>query len=154
MDIPAAELADLVLRTARRLRAAHTVELEDLPVNPHQARALTVVARLGPVRPSALADRLHVAARSATEVVDFLVAGEWVARAPDPDDRRALLLSLSPKGWALLAQVEAARARGAEAVLAVLDARERGLLARILSRTASESSPEPGAATDASPPRG
>lgn len=124
MNIPEAgsvELADAVLRTARRLRRANAEELDGLAVNPHQARALRSIARFEPVRMADLADRLHVAARSATEVVDFLVAGGWVARAPDPADRRARLLSLTDEGRALLAEVVAARQRAADVVLRGVD---------------------------------
>lgn len=116
MGIPEAELADLVLRAARRLRRATADELEGLPVNPHQARALRTIARLEPVRPSVVAERLHVAARSATDVVEFLVAGGWVTRSPDPADRRATLLTLSTTGRGLLAAVEDARTRAAATV--------------------------------------
>ena len=116
MGIPEAELADLVLRAARRLRRATADELEGLPVDPHQARALRTIARLEPVRPSVVAERLHVAARSATDVVEFLVAGGWVTRSPDPADRRATLLTLSTTGRALPAAVEDARTRAAATV--------------------------------------
>ena len=44
------------------------------------------------MRPSVLAERLHIAARSATEVVDALEERGLVERGPDPDDRRATLV--------------------------------------------------------------
>ncbi len=125
MSIPEADLADLVLRAARQLRRANAVELSGLAVNPHQARALRTIARLQPVRIAALAERLHVAPRSATDVVDALVDGGWVARTPDPGDRRAALLSLTPAGVELLFAVDAARARAAISVLGVLPADQR-----------------------------
>ena len=118
MDIPAADLADLILRVARRLRTANAAELQGLPVNPHQARALRVVARLEPVRPSAVADRLHVAPRSATDVVEFLIAGGWVERSPDPDDGRAQALSLTDEGVDLLRAIRGSRDQWLQGVLA------------------------------------
>ena len=133
MDIPEAELADLILRVARRLRRATADELDGLPVNPHQARALRTIARLQPVRIAGLAERLHVAPRSATDVVDALVDGGWVARTPDPGDGRASLLSLTPTGAELLSAVDAARARAAVSVLGVLPADRRAAVAGALA---------------------
>ena len=136
MDIPEAgpvELADAVLRTARRLRRANALELEGSAVNPHQARALRTIARLEPVRMADLAERLHVAARSATDVVEFLVAGGWVARIPDPSDGRARLLSLTPSGRWLLAEVDAARARAAEGLFGGLADEQRQAVIEALS---------------------
>ena len=130
----APELADLILRTARRLRAAHADELEGLPVNPHQAHALRAIHRLEPARPSEVAGRLRVARGSATEVIDALVAGGWVARTPDPTDGRATLLSLTASGDALLAQVAAARARGAERVLGAMPPADRAATATAHAR--------------------
>lgn len=135
MDIPEAELADLILRVARRLRRANAVELEGSPLNPHQARALRVVARLAPVRPSVVAERLHVAARSATDVVEFLVASGWVERTPDPADRRAQLLTLTASGQGLLGDVDAARARAAEMTLGKLTVEQRQSVADALGRS-------------------
>ena len=134
MIIPESELADLILRVARRLRRANALELEESPLNPHQARALRVVARLAPVRPSVVAERLHVAARSATDVVEFLVAGGWVERTPDPADRRARLLTLTASGQGLLCVVDAARARAAEMTLGGLTVEERQSVADALTR--------------------
>ena len=132
MDIPDTELADLILRAARRLRRANASELTGLPVNPHQARALRVIARLEPVRMADLAERLHVAPRSATDVVEFLVGGGWVERSPDQGDRRARLLSLTAAGRALLSDVSDARARAAGEVLADLTDVDRATLGHAL----------------------
>lgn len=133
MDIPETELADLILRVARRLRRTTAEELEGLPVNPHQARALRTIARLQPVRMADLAERLHVAPRSATDVVDALVAGGWVLREPDPSDRRATLLSLTSSGARLRDEVDAARARAAHVVLSAWDKERRSQVAEALA---------------------
>lgn len=137
MDIPEVsetELADTILRSARRLRRANAEELEGLPLNPHQARALRVVGRLEPVRMADLAERLHVAPRSATEVVEFLVAGGWVERVHDPDDRRTRAVRLTGPGRALLTDVEDARARAARAVLGHVRGQEGATIASALGR--------------------
>lgn len=134
MSVSTPDLADLLMRAGRRLRSAHAEELTDLPVNPHQARALRAIARRAPLRPSALAEALRVAPRSATEVVDALVAGGWVERARDPDDGRAMLLDLTPRGRELIGDIDRARARAAEKLLGGLSESERATLAAVLGR--------------------
>ena len=72
------------------------------------------------MRPSVLAERLHIAARSATEVVDALEARGLVERAPDPDDRRATLVRPTEAARSELAEVDRVRREQSERFLAVL----------------------------------
>ena len=84
------------------------------------------------MRPSMLAERLHIAARSATEVVDALEARGLVERGPDPDDRRATLVRPTEAARAELAEVDRVRREQSERFLAVLSERDRRTLDRIL----------------------
>ena len=123
---------DLLFGTARRLRREFAVALLDVDVTPAQARALRTVMEAGSMRPSALAERLHIAARSATEVVDALEARGLVERGPDPDDRRATLVAPTDAARAELAEVDRVRHEQSERFLAVLSERDRNTLDRIL----------------------
>jgi DNA-binding MarR family transcriptional regulator len=84
--------------------------------------------RTGPRRPGAL----HIAPRSATEVVDALEAKGLVQRAPDSTDRRATLVSLTPRGNGLIDEVRRARGLESEKLFAQLSKTDRAHLARIL----------------------
>ena len=84
------------------------------------------------MRPSVLAERLHIAARSATEVVDALEARGLVERGPDPDDRRATLVRPTEAARAELAEVDRVRREQSERFLAVLSEPDRRTLDRIL----------------------
>ena len=86
----------------------------------------------GSMRPSVLAERLHIAARSATEVVDALEARGLVERGPDPDDRRATLVRPTEAARAELAEVDRVRREQSERFLAVLSEPDRRSLDRIL----------------------
>ena len=130
---------DLVMALARRVRREHAESLADWDVTPSQARALRVLASAeAGMRPSVLADELRIAPRSATDVVDGLEARGWLARAADPTDRRATVLSLTPDGHELVGRVEDVRRVASERVLDVLTDAQRRTLHEILSVVVGE----------------
>lgn len=61
----------------------------------------------GPVTQRELADALHVTPRNVTRFIDALEQADLVARGPHPDDRRASLLTLTPKGRKVAAALSA-----------------------------------------------
>ena len=89
------DLGDLVMRVARGLRQRGAAVTAPWDLAPHQARALRVVARHGQVRPGRIAAHLRVAPRSVTDVIDALEERGLVERAPDADDRRATVVTLT-----------------------------------------------------------
>ena len=101
-------------------------------INPSRFRALRVLNRHGAMRPSDLSDHLHIAPRSATEVVDALETRGLVARRPDPGDRRATLIELTGAGTGVLDAISAARGTEAERFFGRLSRADRDHLARIL----------------------
>jgi DNA-binding MarR family transcriptional regulator len=131
-------LAEDFLRVARQLRRQTSARMP-LGLNLHEARALRVVGEEGPLRPSELAERLGIAARSATDSVAGLVAGGFVERRPDPADGRASLLGLTAAGTEALAQVARARTAAAAELFGRLSAAEREALAALLTRLAEPS---------------
>jgi DNA-binding MarR family transcriptional regulator len=136
------QTGDLLFGTARRMRREFGAALLDAEVTPAQARALRTVMEAGAMRPSALAERLHIAARSATELVDALEERALVAREPDPDDRRATLVRPTQAARAALAEVDRVRQEQAERFLAVLSERDRRSLDRILRLLLEQPVPE------------
>ncbi|OAK55499.1 MarR family winged helix-turn-helix transcriptional regulator [Rhodococcoides kyotonense] len=128
-------LADSFMAVARRIRHTHMNALEPFGLNPSQSRALHVLAREEkPVRLRALADRLRIVARSATDIVDSLEQAELVVRAPDPADRRAVLVALTDDGRRRLQAIDAARRDVAALVFDGLEPAERVELARLLAK--------------------
>lgn len=59
----------------------------------------------GPKSQTDLARRLRVEAATVTRMVDILGKEGLVERTPDPNDRRVNLLSISPKGEAVLEEI-------------------------------------------------
>ena len=130
---------DLVTARARRVRRAHAEALAEWDVTPSQSRALRVLSSAGDgMRPSALAEELRIAPRSATDVVDALEQRGWVRRAADPTDRRATTLTLTAAGVALVARIEGVRRHASERVLDVLTPEQRRTLHDILTVVVGE----------------
>ena len=92
-----------ISRMARRLRQEAGAEL-----SPSQTTALVTIERHGPLTPSELADRERVQRPTVTRVLARLEEAGLVDRAPDPQDRRCSLMSISAEGRVLL---DSARAR-------------------------------------------
>src|SRR5919109_5091256 len=57
---------------------------------------LDLIARHGPLSPSALAQRTGLHPATITGILDRLEQGGWVARERDPSDRRAVLVRVLP----------------------------------------------------------
>lgn len=100
-----------------------------LPVEPAigntTASTLRIVLRDGPLRVSALAERLGVSQPGMTQLVDRLVAEGSAERIPDPTDRRATLVRITEHGRALLRQRHEHRVETLDRLVARLDAADR-----------------------------
>jgi DNA-binding MarR family transcriptional regulator len=131
-DDGTAALGDLVMRVARTQRRRFREALTPWDLSPHHARALRVVSSRDGVRLSELAEALHIAPRSATEVADGLQERGLLERAADPGDRRAVLLRATTAGRRVQHEVDDARATDAEELFGRLSPGDRAELARIL----------------------
>jgi DNA-binding MarR family transcriptional regulator len=127
-------LSESFWSVARRLRETSQETLAPWDITPAQLRALRTLSRHGTIRLSVLSDHLHIAPRSATEVVDALESRDLVRRQADPADRRATLVELTEHGTQILAAVRAARGSESERVFDRLSRAERDDLARILRK--------------------
>jgi DNA-binding MarR family transcriptional regulator len=93
----ASRLRLAIARTARRMRQEAGTGLSAT-----LTAALATIERHGPLTPSELADVERIKRPTATRIAAALEADGLIARAPDPSDGRASLLSASPRGRALL----------------------------------------------------
>jgi DNA-binding MarR family transcriptional regulator len=126
------DLAEAFWAVTRRLREKSQETLAPWDITPAHWRALRVLRRHGVMRLSELSDRLHIAPRSATEVVDALEGRGLVRRRPDPGDRRATLVEVTEPGAEMLEAIRGARPSEAERVFSRLSPADRADLARIL----------------------
>jgi DNA-binding MarR family transcriptional regulator len=124
-------LAEAFWAVARRLRDTSQETLAPWDITPAQLRALRMLRRHGVMRLSELSDRLRIAPRSATEVVDALEKRGLAGRRPDQGDRRATLVEVTDDGGSVL---DAIRGSEAERVFRRLTPADRSQLARILRK--------------------
>jgi DNA-binding MarR family transcriptional regulator len=134
------ELADAVMRAAKRIRRGTFHQLAPLGINPSQGRALEVLARGAHhgdrmIRLNQLAERLRIAPRSVTTVVDALEAAGLVARVQDPQDRRAILLRLTEAGEQMVDRIGQVRQQVAEEYFGAVEPEDRAALLRLLRST-------------------
>jgi len=87
-------LHSAALHLLRRLR----IEDETLGISAPRLSALSVLVFGGPRRIGELADAEQVEAPTMTRLVDGMERDGYVARSPDPDDRRAVVVRATPKG--------------------------------------------------------
>ena len=133
----ATELNELLHALLHALRRDAAERFGPAATTPGQQRLLRALARAGgPRRLGELAQVLDVAPRSITAKVDQAEADGQVRRVPDPDDRRATLVELTPAGHEVLVRASAERSVGAGERLARLTPEERAELLRLLRTVA------------------
>jgi DNA-binding MarR family transcriptional regulator len=102
-----------------------------------QARLLSTIEEQGAARISNLAALDHCSQPTMTTQVRRLEDSGLVTRTGDPDDARAVLISITAEGVAALAKVRTDRARAIDPYLARLASRDRETLVaavRVLHR--------------------
>jgi DNA-binding MarR family transcriptional regulator len=92
----AARLRMAIVRTSRRLRQEAAGAAGQL--TPTSAAALATVERHGPLTPSELAEIERVKRPTATRTLRVLGEAGLVERAPDPEDGRSALVSITGEG--------------------------------------------------------
>ena len=133
----AGEVLELVHGLMHSLRRETADRAGSVGTTPGQVRLLRMLNRCDrPRRLGELAQAMDVAPRSMTSKVDQAEADGLVRRVPDPDDRRATLVELTPAGRQALADVWAKRDVGMRRRLERLSEAERGQLLALLRRVA------------------
>jgi DNA-binding MarR family transcriptional regulator len=118
--------ADLLAVVARLNRLANQRVRLPLPVA--QARLLSTVEDQGMARISDLAALDHCSQPTMTTQVRRLEDAGLVTRSVDPDDARAVLISITAEGVATLAQVRVDRSGAVDPLLEQLDGTDRQTL--------------------------
>ena len=97
----------------------------------------------GPLRPSDLAAREGIRPPTLTRILSVLEDGGYVARTPDPADRRASLITVTERGTSTLLATRSARAGHLARHIAELTEEQRRILAQALPVLETLASLEP-----------
>lgn len=123
---PAGTGSELLTVVARLNRLAS--QRIRLPLPWAQARLLGTIEDRGAARISELAELDHCSQPTMTTQVHRLEAAGLVSRTPDPQDARAVRISITPAGSAMLAQVRADRAAVIDPYIETLPDADRRVL--------------------------
>lgn len=99
-------------------------------------QVLHVLAEYGAIRIGELSEHLDVAARTMTSTVDGLARDGLVERTPDPDDGRAVLVTMTDKGARVFAEATEIRNEYFDEIFALLDPADRDAFAVMLRKLA------------------
>lgn len=133
-DTPAEAVTDAVLTASRLLVgvSARSIAAVDESLTIPQFRMLVVLYAFGPLKPSAVAEILHVNPSNATRMVRRLVAANLVERRVNPAIRREALLELTEAGEQTVAQVTTQRHRHIADIVERMSERDRTYLVEAL----------------------
>ena len=146
--------ADLLMSLHNR----HT--LDQYQLSPGARGVLAVVEGAGqPLEPSVIAERIVVTTGSMTSLLDNLQKRGLIIRQPHPDDRRKLLIDITPAGRAIVEELlPALHARERDVITAALTTEEQCSLLRLTAKLQhaaadARTAPAPVGAVRRRPPR-
>src|SRR4051794_41410774 len=126
-----------ISRLARELEARLEPVYRDHGLEPGWHDVLATLRRTGPpyrLRPSHFAGSLMLTSSGTTKRLDRLERAGLIARTPDPDDRRAVTITLTDEGRALIDRVTEAHMANEARLLEGLGGAERERLAALLRK--------------------
>ena len=124
-------------RVAREIEARLEPVYRDHGLEPGWHDVLATLRRQGPpyqLRPSDFTGSLMLTSSGTTKRLDRLERAGLIERAPDPGDRRGVLITLTDAGHELIDRVTEAHMANEHRLLEGLDAREQEQLAGLLRK--------------------
>lgn len=131
---PSSSVGLLLHEVARLLRRDFDRRIAHLGLTQAQWRALAYLSRHEGVSQVALAEMLEIQPMTLARQIDRLEAAGWVERTPNPEDRRAFRLHLTPLVQPVLDEIWALASETRECALAGLSPAERSALMSGLAR--------------------
>ena len=137
LDVSAMALIARIQRSSRLLEQEIESLLKEYEINLPRFGVLTALLRSGPpyrLTPTALYDSLLVSSGAMTNRLDRLADAGLVERIPDPNDRRSMLVGLTPQGKDLTNLSLTAHTDQELKLMSVLSSAERATLVQLLRK--------------------
>lgn len=137
LDLSPLEVFSRIDRLAKRLDLARREAFERSGIESWEFDVLSALRRAGEphqLHPGALMKLTLVSSGAMTNRINRLSERGWVTRVPDPDDRRAVLVTATKDGLARVDRALAILLHAERALLASLDESERTELAELLRK--------------------
>lgn len=102
---PKRNFSSLFGEIARLLRRNFNRRLRHFGLTQTQWQAIAILRKREGINQASLAELLEIQPISLARLIDRLEAGGWVERRPDPYDRRAVQLFLTPKAEPIITEL-------------------------------------------------
>lgn len=155
MSVEDTKIVDQLFELAVILGDLMNRRLAEHGLTPARGEIIWLLHRHGRLTQRQLSEALGCTPRNVTGLVDTLEAAGFVARTRHPADRRAVLVSLTPRGAALAAGWGADRDDGTAQLFAGTSTAELATFSAVLDRVLDAlRTPPPHAQTGDAPPDG
>ncbi|MFE8597172.1 MarR family transcriptional regulator [Archangium violaceum] len=121
-------------RATETLGAQLQRHLASLEITPPQLAVLEALLHLGPMSQSELGRKLLRSNPNMTALLDNLERSKWIQRARSPEDRRVVVVSLTPEGRRVIERVFPAHAAHVTALMGALSAEEQETLGELCKK--------------------
>lgn len=127
-------IGTMLAQVSRLMRRSFDERARAINVTRPQSQVLSIISRNEGINQGGLAEILEVEPITAGRMIDRLQDAELVERRPDPDDRRAWRLYLTPRGEELLDKLRPFALETFEIALEGIDTADRERLMIMLER--------------------
>lgn len=134
IDFDVETIVNRISHVDRYVERAAVDTLKELGLAKGELKVLLCVNRSGRRSPGEIAQHLLVSTGTMTNRLDKLEASGLVKRLPDPEDRRGVLVELTPGGRETLDRYIAVQAKRERELMSAMSKEERVQLAALLRR--------------------
>ncbi|HYO72887.1 MAG TPA: MarR family transcriptional regulator [Archangium sp.] len=121
-------------RAMETLGAQLQRHLASLEITPPQLGVLEALLHVGPMSQSELGRKLLRSNPNMTALLDNLERHKWIQRERSPEDRRVVVVSLTPEGRRVIERVFPAHAAHVTALMGALTAEEQETLGALCKK--------------------
>lgn len=127
------DVSDKLFELYHRVHRLINESMTEEGVSLARSKFLFFLSKLGPCRSTDIACALNFAPRTVTEAIDGLERDKLVLRKPDPEDRRAKIVSITETGRVVLDAAEMPRKQLIEEIFSALNEEELEQMHKIVT---------------------